>query len=1045
MIAPSLTMTHIQLFLFGPPRLQQNDLPLTLQRRKVVALLAYLAQTGRPHSRESLAALFWPNFDQSKALANLRRELTRIRKEVGDILTADRLQVAISDTVDVWVDTAAFLNTLTDHTPIEEVEVALSHYTAPFMDGFTLSDCPDFDEWQFFQREKLQSVAQTALRRCAAHYETQKQFSTALPFVQRLLQLDPLEEATHRHLMKLYALAGQPGAAVRQFKSCKQMLADELGVMPDEETLALYEEIKNRRFEPPKQFPTRPSKLITLPSPLTPMIGREKEKAALTDSLLQKDIRLVTIQGAGGIGKTRLALDIAHDLAAQKEGAPFADGIIFVSLAPLNSAEDLMAKLAETFAITSTALKIDTLVLNFLRTKQMLLILDNFEHIMAGTDKVLEILQQAPSVSCLITSRERLRLNGEWVYRLDGLSVSPGYDGVSGATQLFLNRISPFLQPDQLSDKDCLAIEAIGHQVQGMPLALILAAGWADMLSLPEIAAEIGRGLDILSSELRDIPQRQRSMRAVFDTSWEHLPPDEKRTFASLSVFRGGFTREAAEKMTDLNLLPILRSLVNKSLIQPQPHSDRYEIHELLRQIGAEKLAEMADAEAIGHRHAAYYLRFAAGLESDLKGGRQLGALQDFNIEFENIRTAWRWASTKHAVDLLDAAEMSVFIFFDIYSRYIECLDLYRTALFENASSTIAQRLQLRIAYLRSWISTERCQEIDLDLPDEESIKRNSDKHNLAFLPMAVGFFTMFKKQAYDQALGHFQESLQRFQQLGDTFFSANLLQRIGYCYGNQAQTEQFFAHMHQSLELAEATHNDSDVMKAAGNLIISNFLLGDLDKSLAHAKRNIHLAHQIDTQIQLAFALSNLAFPQFAMGNLDEARESLDEALAIATIASFTITLAYAHAGWALFHVIQGEISRAQFHIERGWENHPNTVVSAFLNLAEAIVYLHTEQLDVARQKLVTVLSIGLLGQVSGLLIMMAPAIIVYLMQTNQRQQAAELWGLINDHQQRAMIGWGASWSLFAAVQQEIKELAGQKHTMELFSAATRLLNRLK
>lgn len=1045
MIAPFLTMTHIQLFLFGPPRLQQNDVPLTLQRRKVVALLAYLAQTGRPHSRESLAALFWPNFDQSKALANLRRELTRIRKEVGDILTADRLQVAISDTADLWVDTAAFLSTLTDRTPIEEVEVALSHYKAPFMEGFTLSDCPDFDEWQFFQREKLQSVAQTALHRCADHYETQKQFTTALPFVQRLLQLDPFEEAAHRHLMKMYALAGQPGAAVRQFKSCKQMLADELGVTPDTETAALYEKIKNKRCDLPKQFPTRSSKLIALPSPLTPIIGREKEKATLTDSLLQKEIRLVTIQGAGGIGKTRLALDIAHDLAAQEKGTPFADGIVFVSLAPLNSAEDLMAKLAETFAITSAALKIDTLVLNFLRTKHILLVLDNFEHIMAGTDKVLEVLQQAPHVSCLITSRERLRLSGEWVYRLDGLSLSPGYDGVSGATQLFLNRISPFLAPDELSAEDLQAVEEIGHRVQGMPLALILAAGWADMLSLPEIAAEIGRSLDILSSELRDIPQRQHSMRAVFDTSWERLPLDEKKTFATLSVFRGGFTREAAEKIIRLNLLPILRSLVNKSFIQPQLHSDRYQIHELLRQIGAEKLAETADAEAIGRRHATYYLRFAAGLESDLKGGRQLGALQDINIEFENIRTAWRWASANHAVDLLHAAEMSVFIFFDIYSRYSECLDLYHTALFENSSSTIAHRLQLRIAYLRSWISTELSQKIAWELPDEERVRRSGDKHNLAFLPMAVGFFTMFKKQKYDQALGHFQESLQRFQQLGDTFFSANLLQRIGYCYGNQAQTEQFFAHMVQSLELAEASHNDSDVMKAAGNLIISNFLLGNLDQSLAHAKRNIDLAHQIDTQIQLAFALSNLAFPQFALGNLHEARESLDEALAIATIASFTITLAYAHAGLALVHAIQGEIDQAQFHIKCGWENHPNTVASAFLNLAEAIFYLHTGQLDEARQKLATVLSIGLLGQVSGLLIMMAPAIIVYLMQTNQRQQAAELWGLINDHQQTAMIGWGASWSMFAAVQQEIKDLAGEKHASELFTTAARLLNKLK
>lgn len=445
------------------------------------------------------------------------------------------------------------------------------------------------------------------------------------------------------------------------------------------------------------------------------------------------------------MGKTRLALAVCQALAAQEE-TPFVDGIYFVSLAPLNQADDLLLKLAESFAIASSAIETETLVLNFLRRKRRLLVLDNFEHLLAGTAVVQQILTQAPQVTCLITSRERLRLSGERLFWLTGLSLVATDGGSSGAAQLFLSRVQNYRDAMTLSDADDQAVERICELVQGMPLALILAAGWADMLSLAEIADEIGSSLDILESELHDIPERQRSMQAIFDSSWERLTAVEQQAFALLSIFRGGFSREAAAAVAQVKL-PVLRRLVNKSLIQPQPNQDRYEIHELLRQIGAEKLAERSQEIEMGYRHATYFLEAIAQLEDELKGGNQLAALQDINRDYTNIRTAWRWASRQQDVALLKTAEMSLFIFFDIYSRYVECLDLYRTTLTQIPTSPFAQRLLLRVVYLRSWLMTEPANTIDLSLIPAEAIEQSQDTYNQAFLPMAVGFVLMFKSQ----------------------------------------------------------------------------------------------------------------------------------------------------------------------------------------------------------------------------------------------------------------------------------------------------------
>lgn len=1060
----------LQLYLFGSPRIAHNDEIIPFRRRKGLALLTYLAVTQRPQSRETLLGLLWPEFSADSARNNLRRELSLLKKKLGQpVLRADSAQIGLDRAVPLLVDVASFqtategMETTAVSTPeqVAKLTTAVNQYEADFLEGFNLPDCHAFEEWQLAQAAELRHGLGTTLAALVAWHQQQAEFELALQFARRWLELDTLHEEAHRQLMTLYAQAGQQAAALRQYESCARLLAEELGVEPEEETVALYTAIKSREIVSVAKSTnvglsvgptiagnipaTRP--ITQLPVPTTPLIGRETEKVSLITELCDEAIRLVTIQGVGGMGKTRLALAVSHALAEQGDATPFVDGIYFVPLAPLNQASDVLPKLAETFGLTSSAIEIETLVLNFLRQKQLLLVLDNFEHLLAGTAVVQRILSQAPHVTCLVTSRERLRLSGERLFSLTGLSLTADDVSDSGAAQLFLDRVQHYRPLATLTEADQQAVARICVLVQGMPLALILAAGWADMLSLAEIGDEIGRSLDILSGEMHDIPERQQSMRAIFDSSWERLTTVEQQAFALLSVFRGGFGREAAAEVAQISL-PILRRLVNKSLIQPQPNQDRYEIHELLRQIGAEKLAEQGEELENGRRHATYFLKAIAKLEDGLKGGQQLAALKIINRDFANIRHAWRWAALQKDVELLRTAEMSLFIFFDIYSRYVECLDLYRTALSQIPTSPFAQRLLLRIVYLRSWLMTETVESIDLSLLPTEAIEEGDDLYNQAFLAMAVGFVHMFKKQAYQEALGHLQTAVQRFKRLDDTFFTTNLLQRIAYCYGNLAQTEPFFTHMHQSFALAEASQNDSDMMKASGNLVMGNFMLGNMAESVRYAELNLTLAEKIGTQIQLAFGWAIFAFPLFAQGRIDEAYRSLTKAYKIAEIASFFITLGYANAGLALYHGMGGNREQARFHLRQGWACNPNAITAGMLNWAAALIAVQAAELAETRKRLMMMLTVGLMGQVSGFLLVVMPIAIVYLVETEAYTEAAALLGLMQE-QGRELTAWVDGWQLFVERQEMLLGSWGDGvengRSLELFSMVTGLLGRMQ
>jgi predicted ATPase/DNA-binding CsgD family transcriptional regulator len=392
-------------------------------------------------------------------------------------------------------------------------------------------------------------------------------------------------------------------------------------------------------LEAEKRIDTKPR--TNLPAETTPFIGRRDELAEIKRQF--EGIRLLTLVGPGGIGKTRIALKFAEGATAD-----FSDGTFFVSLAPISSVDHLIQTIAEALKFPlATHENPQHQLLRYLQKRQLLLVMDNFEHLLEGVDILSEILKAAPGVKILSTSRERLKLHTETIIQVGGMDFPFQKDSKDildyDAATLFSQSASKVLPGFDPSAEELHRIAEICQIVQGMPLAIELAAAWLQILSIDEITKELEKGFDILSTDVRDTPERHRSIRAVFDHSWYLLNPSEKKVFKYLSVFRGGFTRDAAQQVSGATLQELM-GLVNKSFLSLDPDSGRLEVHELLRQYAEEHLSKSPDVRASAQEaHAAYYAEFMEQRWQQVKGDRQLLALDEIEVDIENIRSAWRY------------------------------------------------------------------------------------------------------------------------------------------------------------------------------------------------------------------------------------------------------------------------------------------------------------------------------------------------------------------------------------------------------------------
>jgi DNA-binding SARP family transcriptional activator/predicted ATPase len=613
--------------LFGAPRIERMGKAVRVGRRKSLALLAYVTLQLQPTSRDALAALLWPDNDHAQALAYLRTSLWTLSQALGaDWLTADQELIEFNRQAGIEVDVLTFQHLIRAGDTLSLAE-AVELVTADFLTGFQVPDADGFEEWQLYQIEALRQQYIGVLDRLIQQTQASGDTDSMMGYGQRWLKSDPLSEPAHRALMWGYASLNQRSAALRQFQQLETLLDRELGVAPEYETIRLHQQIAagwsptTAATTPVKtELQTSPPErdiVLPLPQVNTAFVGRERELSDVLALLCDRQCRLLTVLGPGGIGKTRFALQVAERLQSLNDPQP----VFFLQLASLRSVDAMASLIVETLQIpvmlTHNAW---TAVENYLANKRLVLVLDNFEHLLDGASAISHLLATAPGVQCLVTSRERLQLQEEWIYELRGLEhpfankvlehLTPQEIMQYSAVSLFLQRCRlarPSLDIDNLAPEALETIVTICELVEGMPLCLELAASWMSIMSFTQIEREIRRSIDFLASEMRNVPERHRSMRAVFEQSWMGLSTHEQQALSSLAVFRGEFTMEAADAVANANPR-LLRSLVWKSLVQTSPMTeDHYRLHELLRQFADEKLTD-ADRHAALARHAHYFV-----------------------------------------------------------------------------------------------------------------------------------------------------------------------------------------------------------------------------------------------------------------------------------------------------------------------------------------------------------------------------------------------------------------------------------------------------
>lgn len=592
---------------------------------KEIALLIYLACTKRPQPRETLADLFWGARPKAQGQANLRTLLARLRRALPTHIIIDRDTITFNIDRPHWLDATEFqaqMSAADASTPLPSERLsraaadtlgrALRLYRGDFLAGFHVHDANGFEDWAAGERERLRRIALAGLARLVDSCLERGRYAEGIEHTTRLLALDPLDEAAHRRMMYLLALSDQRHIALAQYEACRRALAEELDVEPDSETTALYQRIRGGQYdrgaphveaiEAPfsaQHGRPKPHNRANLPTPLTPFIGREAELAKLRGWLLKSDCRLITIAGAGGVGKTRLAL-----VAARQVWAEFADGVDYVALAEVASGERLKqqpARIALTgtiadalgFTARSPGMSVDLCA--GLRQAELLLLLDGMEHLTGGADLLVELLRCAPNVRILATSRQPLNLQSEHIIWLRGLPVPASAHDPNAAAyssiQLFAERVERLGVELNVADQMSNIVQ-ICRLTAGLPLAIELAALLASRLWLPEIAWAIEHNPEILAASVSDLPTRHRSLRALFESSWRLLSQDERRVLAQCSIFTGSFTVEEAFAVTTIEqarLRSALAALANYSLLHLST-SGRYELDRLLLPFAAEKL-----------------------------------------------------------------------------------------------------------------------------------------------------------------------------------------------------------------------------------------------------------------------------------------------------------------------------------------------------------------------------------------------------------------------------------------------------------------------
>lgn len=888
---------------FGSPHFFVNGCIVKPDRRKAVALAAFLAVHGKPVSRERLADLLWPDYGRHSALASLRRTLSAMGKILGKFwFKADRQTICFVPGKEIHVDVLTFQSRVSrggsdgnsvkknEFNP-QDLEQAALVYNSPFLSGFSLDDAPGFDDWQFSRKEELERDYIHVLKTLAETYEKQGHDTGAIKYASAWAAHDALNEAAHRCLIRLYGRSGQKSRVQQQYEKCRSLLDTELGIEPDPETSNLADQ-----FLAPDQFPVKKISPPpgALPAQSIAFIGRHQELEQISTRLIRGDARLMTLTGPGGMGKTRLALQ-----AMTRLSHPLSMAAFFVPLANVSTLDEMRTLLLKILGIgLDKGTDPQKQVLDFLRTREILLIMDNLEHLPGIEKEISHMLDKTRHAKILATSRSRLGLTREQVLVLSGLACPKADISMdtqmlptllhSDAARLFLfsiRRVRPDFKPNAGNAHDIIRV---CRSTSAMPLALILAGGWGDVYCLRDIADKIEKSIDFLHSDDADLLPAHGNMRAVFDTSWNSLRQEEKDLFMRLSVFRGLFSREAAQAVAGpFKNHPghcVFSDIVRKSLVKIDPGTGLFELHALVCQFAKEKLFASGLLEKTLDKHEYYYLNLARRGEKELIGPDMQAYRTDMDRAFTNIEQAWKRALDRGDITGISQCAVGLYIYFDMHTQYLNAEQFFRDAesLLVDLDRHFCPEAGL---LLLCWFDMQN-QSVNR-LKSFETIRafackwlrwsvKSGDTPGRAHALVLLGAIAQ-KKKEHARAVRLYQLSLAQDPGVERAFW---VTMRMGICQRARGMMDQALTCFEKSIGIGRDFGDATKIAWALGNAGAAHICLGNCES----ARHKLLAAKDIFTQIKALlgqiFCLEELGFIALLQGRFDQALALANQAV---------------------------------------------------------------------------------------------------------------------------------------------------------------------
>lgn len=924
---------HLSLSFLGSFQATVNsDLIPDSRSKKIEALLIYLAMESRTaHRRETLVGLFFPDLPDETARTNLRQTLTRLRKAIKDkeadppFLLISRETTQFNQSSRTTFDIRQFdallqgcerhIRQLSSRCAdcIARLESAITLYRGPFLDGFFLEDSVAFDEWMLVYRERYHQLAVSALQAVSDYYERRGTYETAQKYVERLLEIEPWDEGAQRQYLRVLAYQGKRNIALAKFEQFSQRLYDELGVEPMQETVALRQQIAGMSEKRPFSLPQREHQLV----------GRLNSQELIFEQLVNPETRLITLVGHGGIGKTRLSLEVGWRTVERHLGS-FIHGTFFVPLADIEgqgATEEtynaLITAVSQTIGYTFEAARSpEEQLFAYLKDKSLLLILDNLEHVLeTSREFIVKLLKQTAQVKVLVTSRERLNLMVEWVHTIQGLpypntEVDLERIEAFGAVQLFVVRAQQANGRFHLSETnqntgDAMAKETVAQicqKLEGFPLALELAAPLVQLMNGKELLQEISNNYNALASKMHNIPARHQSIRAVFESSWQLLSETEKTVAMNLSVFRGGFERTAAKEVVDATI-QTLSTLLDKSLLNRMSASGettRYQMQELLRQFCELKRLDIEHADghslhskqenpvdAVAQAHGRYFLTMISDLYADLIGSNQIEALNTVNKEYENIKRAWRLGLNLGWIAKLRAATETLALFFYMRSWLVEGSDFFNKTVevlklsgeIEGETAVFISALQARQGWF-NFLQGNQKKGIQR-LEESLTMLQANEEHAESVFPLSYLAAANQITGNLERAKSLATEGLSLSEQFNNRYYVAisnNILSQIAY---QQGEYQLARSYVQKSLEIERQLDNRWSMGFSLANLGRSAYATQSYEQALVHYEESLAIRETLNDIRGQALCLNYLGDIRQAQQRFEEAQKLYEQALA--------------------------------------------------------------------------------------------------------------------------------------------------------------------